>query len=220
MNVNKKRAFSALATVALLTFAMFGIVALTAVPVSAALKLTLSGPTTGNVGERLTFTVKAEDCRVVMPENRESCSDWSAGYGVTFRFMNVATPGTISVQPATTNAQGAASTSISFSNPATIQVSVSAAGGAVVSNTVQVIITGAEGTSPSPNPTGASPTATDGNGQSTAAPLLSEEGIADIAAQAETATGLGSNWLLIVLAFVIIVILAIIATALLTRRRD
>ncbi len=64
MNTHAKRAFSALATVAVLTVTVFGIVGLTAVPVLAAIwtDAELTGPTTGRVGETLTYTVRVLQC--------------------------------------------------------------------------------------------------------------------------------------------------------------
>jgi hypothetical protein len=218
MNTSAKRAFSALATVSILTFIMFGIVALTVVPVSAEEEqITLSGPANGNAGETLTYSVYVSK-KAVFGEKSVNGRSHAQNYQVQIRFAD------LDRQTVTTDETGHASASYAFTQPGTYQVSAVSTGiVAIYATPVQVTIAAAA----TPNPSGATPNpsaidngGTGGDGQSSAAPLLSEEGIADIATQAETATGLGSNWLLIVLAVVIIVILAIIATALLMRRRD
>jgi hypothetical protein len=216
MNVSVKRTFSALATVSMLTVTLLGIVALTAVPVSAVSTVVLSGPTTGHPGETLAYSALVSDC-----PSPNTCAP-IPGVSATFRFVNP--DGTSVAMIVTTNSQGVASRSFTPSQTGTYQISVTGAG--VTSNTLQVTVTAEATPTAAVTPTqvagdgGGQPTGAAGDAVSTATPSTSVAGIADIVSQAEAATGRGSGVLLIVLAVIIIVILAIIATALIVRRRD
>jgi hypothetical protein len=207
LNTNTKRAFSALATAAVLTVTLFGIAGLTATKASAATCEWISAPTTGNVGDTLQFKV-----RITGAETSDLRS-WSLSGPNWARTLDSATllapgfggePGYIeSTASYTFNSAGSFRVTGPLSECGSITVTIAAVSTPTATPSATV---GGGGTG--------------GDGQSTAAPLLSEEGIVDIAAQAETATGMGSSRLLIVLAVIIIVILAIIATALLMRRRE
>lgn len=234
MDASVKRAFSALATVSVLTVTLFGIVALTGVPVSAPyvttqsirVELTPNSGTSGNVGDTMTFAVKATNVEQtrwegplpsgMIPEG--SGSEGPAG-GVSGTVSFSGPSGSESAS-FVTDSSGKASVTHAFSQAGTYTVQAHVSG--FESNGVTVSIAAEPTTPASPTPNNAGGGNGSGSGSDGGADIASQagEGIADIAAQAEAATGLGSNWLLIVLAVIIIVILAIIATALLMRRRD
>jgi hypothetical protein len=213
MKTSAKRAFSALATVSVLIITVFGIVALTAVPVSAENRVVLSGPTTGHPGETLTYSALVSDC-----PSPDACAP-IPGISATFRFVNP--DGSSAAMIVTTNSQGLASRSFTPSQTGTYQISVSAGG--VTSNTLQVTITAEATPTPEAAPTqvagdgGQQPPA--GDAVATTTPSTSAAGMANIASQAEAAAGRGSSALLIVFGLAIVILLAVIAAVLLKRRR-
>jgi hypothetical protein len=214
MNASAKRAFSALATVSVLTVTLFGIVGLTATKASAATCNWISAPTTGNVGDTLQFKVRITDAA------SNDLSSWFL-YGSNFaRSLNSQTltaPG-VGGQPGYLESTA----SYTFTSAGSYRVT----GPLTECGSISVTIAAAPTPTPAPTAAPATPTPSNGGGggggqtpavsSATPTATASETPLESVAGAVRSPRG-ALFW---VLAIAAIILLAIIAGALLRRRRD
>jgi hypothetical protein len=174
-------------------------------PLTVQTKIDISGPTTGEEDKALTYNARLTTTATGLPINGAAL-DFTV-----YDEMNI-----VNTQRAITNQDGQASASFTIQQPGSYHVVARVVGNANVVNHLDITITKAgDGGGGS---TGGNSGQTGGDATSAKTTNTSVAGIEDIAAQAEAATGLGSNALLIVLGIAGIILLALIAGVLLIGR--